>query len=145
MSDEEKSRKQVKVIDKRWFTPEGELREDLPPAPPANPEPPAQTLQQEAPEKQLPPREEPAKGRGGVHLPNRLSFFDLVDFFAQQALALLSGQIPGRGRDPETARYFIDLLGVVQEKTTAQLTPEEARYLDDVLFQLRALYVQANR
>ncbi len=145
MSAEEKARKQVKVIDRRWFTPDGELREDLPTPPPTNPEPPAQPLRQGPPQMEQPAREEPQKGRGGVHLPNRLSFFDLVDFFAQQALALLSGQIPGRGRDPETARYFIDLLGVVQEKTAAQLTPEEARYLDDVLFQLRALYVQANR
>lgn len=143
MSDEEKPRKQVKVIDRRWFTPDGELREDLPPSPP----PAAQPRQEEpgAPRKEAPPKEEPPKARGGVHLPNRLSFFDLVDFFAQQALALLSGQVPGRGRDPETARYFIDLLGVVQEKTAAQLNPEEARYLDDVLFQLRTLYVQAHR
>lgn len=145
MSEEEKEKKPVKVIDRRWFTPDGELREDLPPAPPASTEPPAPPQQQSAPRTQEAPRDERQKGRGGVHLPNRLSFFDLVDFFAQQALALLSGQIPGRGRDPETARYFIDLLGVVQEKTVAQLTPEEARYLDDVLFQLRALYVQANR
>lgn len=145
MSDEEKATKPVKVIDRRWFTPDGELREDLPPSPPAEPGPSPQPLQQDASKKEQPPREEPQKGRGGVHLPNRLTFFDLVDFFAQQAVALLSGQIPGRGRDPETARYFIDLLGVVQEKTAAQLTPEEARYLDDVLFQLRALYVQANR
>lgn len=143
MRDEEKAKKQVKVIDRRWFTPDGELREDLPPAPPPAPE----VSSTEAPPTppQATPKEDAPRGRGGVHLPNRLSFFDLVDFFAQQALALLSGQIPGRGRDAETARYFIDLLGVVQEKTAAQLSPEEARYLDDVLFQLRALYVQATR
>ncbi|MGC8917551.1 MAG: DUF1844 domain-containing protein [Thermoanaerobaculum sp.] len=141
MSDEEKPQKKVKVIDRRWFTPDGELRDDLPPTPPSKPEP-------APPPKAEPPRKETAaegKGRGNVHFPNRLSFFDVVDFFGQQALALLSGQVPGRGRDPETARYFIDLLGVVQEKTSAQLTPEEARYVDDVLFQLRALYVQSTR
>jgi len=137
VSEEGKPKKPVKVIDKRWFTPDGELREDLPDIPPKPAEPDPQAAPQ-------PPNEGSAKGgRGGVHFPNRLSFFDLVDFFAQQAVALLSGQVPGRGRDAETARYFIDLLGVVQEKTTAQLTPEEARYLDEVLFQLRALYVQA--
>lgn len=142
MSDEEKPKKPIKVIDRRWFTPDGELRDDRPVAPPPSNEP---SSGKTAAPATAPPREEAPKGRGGVHLPNRLSFFDLVDFFGQQALALLSGQIPGRGRDPETARYFIDLLGVVQEKTAAQLSPEEARYLDDVLFQLRALYVQATR
>lgn len=137
MSEEEKPKKPVKVIDKRWFTPDGELRDDLPEIPPKPAEPAAEKPPQQA-------QQEPTKaGRGGVHFPNRLSFFDLVDFFAQQAVALLSGQVPGRGRDAETARYFIDLLGVVQEKTAAQLSPEEARYLDEVLFQLRALYVQA--
>lgn len=142
MSDEEKPQKKVKVIDRRWFTPDGELRDDLPPVPAPKAEP-------APPPKAEPAKKDPAvaegKGQGGVHFPSRLSFFDVVDFFAQQALALLSGQVPGRGRDPETARYFIDLLGVVQEKTSAQLTPEEARYVDDVLFQLRALYVQSTR
>lgn len=139
VTNQESSKKQVKVIDRRWFTREGELREDLPEAsqkapqdfPPANPT--------AAPEK---PKTQES---GRVHFPARLTFLDLVDFLAQQALALLSGQVPGRGKDPETARYFIDLLGVLQEKTSGQLTPEETRYLDNVLFQLRALYVQGAR
>lgn len=138
MNEEEKPKKPVKVIDRRWFTPDGELREDLPTPQSKPPEPPPQP----APQAQSGEGEQSQRSRGAVHFPNRLSFFDLVDFFAQQAVALLSGQVPGRGRDPETARYFIDLLGVVQEKTSGQLTPEEARYLDDVLFQLRAVYVQ---
>jgi hypothetical protein len=74
-----------------------------------------------------------------------VGFLDLVDFLAQQAVALLSGQIPGRGRDPGMARFFIDLLGVVQEKTSGQLAPEETRYLEDVLYQLRSLFVAAIR
>lgn len=138
MHEEEKPKKPVKVIDRRWFTPDGELRDDLPAPQAKPPEPPPQP----APQAQSSVGEQGERSRGAVHFPNRLSFFDLVDFFAQQAIALLSGQVPGRGRDPETARYFIDLLGVVQEKTSGQLTPEEARYLDDVLFQLRAVYVQ---
>lgn len=138
MNEEEKPKKPVKVIDRRWFTPDGELREDLPTPQPKPQEPPPQP----APQAQSGEGEQSQRSRGAVHFPNRLSFFDLVDFFAQQAVALLSGQVPGRGRDPETARYFIDLLGLVQEKTSGQLTPEEARYLDDVLFQLRAVYVQ---
>ncbi len=141
MNEEEKPKKPVKVIDRRWFTPDGELREDLPTPQPQPPEPPPQP----APQAQSGEGEQRQRSRGAVHFPNRLSFFDLVDFFAQQAVALLSGQVPGRGRDPETARYFIDLLGVVQEKTSGQVTPEEARYLDDVLFQLRAVYVQTTK
>ncbi|MGQ9835876.1 MAG: DUF1844 domain-containing protein [Thermoanaerobaculaceae bacterium] len=140
MTNDESSKKQVKVIDRRWFTPEGELREGLPETPPQKP---AQDSPPASPT--VPPEEPGAQKSGRVHFPNRLTFLDLVDFFAQQALALLSGQIPGRGKDPETARYFIDLLGVLQEKTSGRLTPEEARYIDEVLFQLRAVYVQSTR
>ncbi len=135
---EEKDEK-VKVIDRRWFTVEGELKQPSdppaaqpPPPPPAPPAPPVEKSDA-APEK-------PAAQSAS---PSSVGFLDLVDFLAQQAAALLSGQIPGRGRDPETARFFIEMLAVVQEKTAGQLSDEEARYLDDVLYQLRSLFVAA--
>ncbi len=144
MADEEKEKK-VRVVDRRRFTPEGELKSPpetapSPPAPdprPAVPPPP-------------PPTPPPAEGAGDAFAgeeqpPSEVGFLDLVDFLAQQAAALLSGQIPGRGRDPAMARFFIDLLGVVQEKTSGQLAPEETRYLEDVLYQLRSLFVAATR
>lgn len=140
MTNDASSKKQVKVIDRRWFTREGELRKDLPETPPQKP---AESSPSNSPT--APPEKPTPQESGRVHFPNRLTFLDLVDFFAQQTLALLSGQVPGRGKDPQAARYFIDLLGVVQEKTSGQLTPEEARYIDEVLFQLRALYVQNTR
>ncbi len=136
MADEPEGK--MKVVDRRWFTSEGELKDSgateapsVPPPPPEPPPPPAQpTLSSE-------PEATPA--------PSGVGFMDLVDFLAQQAAALLSGQIPGRGRDPETARFFIDLLGVVQEKTAGQVSTEEASYLEDVLYQLRSLFVAATR
>ena len=70
---------------------------------------------------------------------------ELVDSLAQPAAAFLSGQVPGRGRDLEAARYYIDLLGVLESKTRGQLTLEEKNVLDDVLYQLRSLYVAATR
>ncbi len=138
---EEENEGKVKVVDRRWFTLDGDAIEQAgaaaptpsaaPAAPPAA-EPPPDTESTARPEEPVPPS--PAIG-----------FLDLVDFLAQQAAALLSGQVPGRGRDPQTARFFIDLLGVVQEKTAGQLTGEEARYLEDVLYQLRSLFVAATR
>lgn len=133
----------VKVVDRRWFTVEGDLKEPTDPpaaAAPSPPEPPP-------PPPPAPPaarpddvREKPAARPSS---PSAVGFLDVVDFLAQQAAALLSGQIPGRGRDPETARFFIEMLAVVQGKTTGQLSDEEARYLDDVLYQLRSLFVAA--
>jgi len=137
---DEKKDDKMRVVDRRWFTAEGDLKDPASPkptAPPITPPPPA------------PPAPEPddAQGTAGGadQLPSKVGFLDLVDFLAQQAVALLSGQVPGRGRDPVMARFFIDLLGVVQEKTSGQLAPEENRYLEDILFQLRSLFVAATR
>jgi hypothetical protein len=129
---DEKKDDKMRVVDRRWFTAEGDLKDPTSPkpvAPPTTPPPPA------------PPAPEPGNSQGpesvADQLPSKVGFLDLVDFLAQQAVALLSGQIPGRGRDPVAARFFIDLLGVVQEKTAGQLAPEENRYLEDILFQMR--------
>jgi hypothetical protein len=138
VADERKDEK-VRVVDRRWFDEHGELKDPRPPEP-ATPSPPPAAA---------PAASEPKEPRGAIpdteQLPSKVGFLDLVDFLAQQAVALLSGQIPGRGRDPSTARFFIDLLGVVQEKTAGQLAPEENRYLEDILYQLRSLFVAATR
>ncbi len=148
MAEDDRDEK-VKVVDRRWFTAEGELKDPAPagateatPAAPAPAEPPSASPPPPPP----PQAGSPQAARAGSDLPPAdLGFLDLVDFLAQQAAALLTGQGPGRGRDPATARFFIDLLGVVQEKTSGQLAPEETRYLEDVLFQLRSLFVAATR
>jgi len=54
----------------------------------------------------------------------------------------------GQKRDkPEftMAQQSIDLLGMLQEKTRGNLTPDEARFLENMLFDLRMLYVQVSK
>lgn len=138
--------KKVKVVDRRWFTPEGELRE-LPPEPPSpSPQPPPAAPPPAEPNPTAARQEEAASAfRRTAGLAPELSLVDLVDALAQPAAALLSGQVPGRGRDLEGARYYIDLLGVLRNRLGTPLSAEEARYLDDVLFQLRSLFVAATR
>ena len=41
----------------------------------------------------------------------------------------------------DQARYFIDLLGMLGEKTSGNLTPEEQSLLDGALYELRMKYV----
>lgn len=137
MSEENEGK--VRVVDRRRFTADGEAIEPEATPPPEPPSPRADDHANAPPPAAEPAEQEPP------HQPAAVGFLDLVDFFAQQAEALLSGQIPGRGRDPQTARFFIDLLAVVQDKTAGQLSSEEARYLEDVLFQLRSLFVAATR
>jgi hypothetical protein len=138
VADEKRDQK-VRVVDRRWFDEHGELKDPASPELRASPPPPAPA----------PPAHAPGEPEGAAPelegLSSKVGFLDLVDFLAQQAVALLSGQVPGRGRDPGTARFFIDLLGVVQEKTAGQLAPEENRYLEDILYQLRSLFVAATR
>ncbi len=71
----------------------------------------------------------------------------LVTTFATQAMAAL-GQLP----DPiegkpvvrkELAKFQIDMLGVLEEKTKGNLSSEESNMLTDVLHQLRMAFVAA--
>jgi uncharacterized protein DUF1844 len=57
---------------------------------------------------------------------------------------------PTTGKKPEKADFgmaqqSIDLLAMLQEKTRGNLTPDEARFLENMLFDLRMLYVQVSK
>ncbi len=74
------------------------------------------------------------------------SFEMLVTTLSTQALASF-GYIP----DPTTgeasqnkplAKHFIDTLGVLEEKTKGNLTPDEANLIKETLHQLRMAFIQ---
>ena len=46
---------------------------------------------------------------------------------------------------PELARETIDLLGMLREKTRGNLTDEEQKFLDTLLYDLRMQFVEATR
>ena len=57
---------------------------------------------------------------------------------------------PTTGKKPEKADFAmaqqsIDLLTMLQEKTRGNLTADEARFLENMLFDLRMLYVQVSK
>ena len=83
-------------------------------------------------------------GAGG---PDAAGFLDLVNMMAMQAIvALGGGQGPGGEQypaNPAAAKHCIDLLGVLGEKTKGNLTEEEQRVMDSVLYELRMQFVQA--
>ncbi len=74
------------------------------------------------------------------------SFLELVNLIAMQAAVGLGGyQGPGGERipsNPEAAKFHIDLLKVLQEKTKGNLSDEETKVLDSVLYELRMHFVQ---
>jgi hypothetical protein len=133
-----------RVIDRRPFTSEGELRPDVvqeqereakveaarvipatPPAPDSAP----------APAKE-PPKKSPA-------------FENLVRMIGSNAAMVLGAYAdPRTGQpviDPEAAHELIDMLDALREKTVGNLAPEEDAMLLDLLGKLKMTYLEINQ
>lgn len=145
--------KEIKITDKRMFTPTGELREEYrflgekstPPAAPVA----TATLLEPSPE---PPRLEAARDEDYADFdfpgaPPELgpSFFDLAAMLAEPA-AIYLGDAPlpdGQwAENLEMAQLHIDLLDVLRQKSAGNLTAQESAFLEDLLYRLRVRYVQ---
>ena len=88
------------------------------------------------------------KTPGRPEAPAEASLALIISSFIAQALIALgdiespvSGQ---RQRDLDAAKFSIDLLQVLEDKTRGNRTDEEDRMLQDGLYDLRMRYVQAS-
>jgi hypothetical protein len=75
------------------------------------------------------------------------NFANLMLYMGQTA-AMAFGDLPdasGQRTEPnlEAAGMFIEMLGMLQEKTRGNLTAAESKVLDDLLYDLRMRFVQA--
>ena len=81
---------------------------------------------------------------------SRISFGSFIISLASTA-ALHFGDIPdpqtGERHEPDlvAAHQMIDLISLLQEKTKGNLTPDEAKLVEDLLYELRMRYVQAQQ
>jgi hypothetical protein len=80
--------------------------------------------------------------------PPEATLSSLVSMLATQAImstgqALLPGQSEPPPADLPAAKFYIDLLGMLEEKTASHRTAEESELLRESLHQLRLLYVQS--
>ena len=84
-------------------------------------------------------------GAGGA-VPEAAGFADLVNSIAMQAAIGLGGyEGPGGERIPpnlQLAKHHINMLDLLEQKTKGNLTAEEKRALDAVVYELRMQYVQ---
>ena len=145
---DEKHDDSFKVVDRRLFTPEGDLRPDAienerrdqetaaairPPSPSALAPNAAGTA---------------AAPAADVPKPSR-SFQLLVDFVARNAAVLLGGYAdPRTGQailDLEGAREMIDMLDALREKTRGNLAPEEESLLLELLGSLKVSFLEMNK
>jgi hypothetical protein len=157
MPDKHPESDEVRVVDRRRFTTEGERRpgvEAEPPAPASSPAPnPASAAAPaSAPTPASVPAAEDPQLREARQAYNRqagrraqLDFETLIRSFAGTAMLQLGlVEDPVHGRIPpdlEAARETIDMLGLLEEKTRGNLTLSERRFLEDVLYQLRVSFV----
>jgi hypothetical protein len=115
------------------------------PAPPG-PSPAASSARASA---TAPPGPEPAAHPEPAGGPARADLASFLVMLYSEALVHL-GQVPDPvtgqpQRDLEQARFTIDLLGMLREKTEGNRTPEESGVLDEILATLRMAFVRAGR
>jgi Domain of unknown function (DUF1844) len=77
------------------------------------------------------------------------NFDALVAMLSAPAMVAL-GAVPNpatKKAEPQLpmARYLIDLLGVLEQRTTGNRSPEESEALEETLHSLRMMYVQRSR
>lgn len=81
----------------------------------------------------------------GMEHPPEMSFEQIVHSVYMTAIMQLGGATP-EGQQPQVdlmgARQSVDMLGVLAEKTKGNLTPEEARLLDNALFELHMGFLE---
>lgn len=165
---EQKQDESFKVIDRRLFTAEGELRKEA--------------LEEEKREQEsAAARQKPAKSAGAsgpvlaggspaspgttqsaasgtaagpsdaaTEAPKASRNFEmLVDFLARNAAVLLGGYAdPETGKaivDLEGGREMIDMLDALREKTRGNLAPEDDRLLLDVLGSLKLSFLEVSK
>jgi hypothetical protein len=147
----------IKVTDKRMFTADGRLRDEFAAESPSTP---TEATVEPEPAVEPPPAVEnrvesstfESPGGGGPRLeipgaPPGLgpTFLDLLAVLAEPVsiylgdLTLPDGQT---AENLEAARFHIDLLDVLRQRTVGSLSAQERTTLDDLLYRLRMRYVQ---
>lgn len=140
MAEETEDSSGFKVIDRRPFAADGTPREELSQDEAKEPEtapPPSSARAGTAPSEA--PRED-------FFEENTAGFDTLVSYLSTTAMFQL-GLLPGPSgeripSDLLNARRTIDLLEVLQQKTRGNLTPDEEKLLQDVLYELRMTFVE---
>lgn len=164
--------REIKVTDKRMFTPNGELREEYRFLDEKSTETPeatvlevarealAREMPQEMPQEVPPPA--PARPVPGYEAPSLEipgeppglpdlggpSFYDLVAILAEPIPIYLGDMELPDGQSAENlemARLHIDLLDVLREKTVGNLSAQENAFMEDLLYRMRVRYVQKTR
>lgn len=143
-----------KIVDRRPFAADGSARSEPPEVTTERPtsarKPEAEAPVSDAPKDsaELEPRED-FSFEGGAEAGDYSGFETLVSYLGTTAmfqLGLVAGPTGQRlPADLLNARSTIDMLEVLEHKTRGNLTPDEGRLLEDVLYELRLAFVEVER
>ena len=134
-----------KVIDRRPFTAEGEMRKEV-----------VEEQEREAKREEVKAEAKAAANanaeaaKPAAETPKRLPAFEnLVRMIGSNAAMVLGAYAdPNTGQpmlDPDAARELIDMLDALQQKTKGNLAPEEDEMLLDLLGKLKLTYLEINK
>jgi Domain of unknown function (DUF1844) len=173
--EKQPQKEQIKVTDKRIFTPEGEIREEFrdaikpaelnakpaekpAPRPESKPQPQQQNAPQQNPSQQQP--QNPANDRRQSAGERRRTmaeraanpgtpFTNFIEPLIAQAYMSL-GMLPNPYQpqtkaDVGAARQMIDILTLLQDKTRGNLTPDEDEFLTTYLGELKLAFVKITK
>lgn len=163
--DKNPQREQIKVTDKRIFTPEGEIREefrsDIKPSEPSftrseDPVPP--NTEESAAKPAQPAGQRPDSGPPGGERRRTLAdkgqnpgteFANFIEPLIAQAymsLGMLRNPYSAKPAiDTGAARQMIEILTMLKDKTKGNLTPEEEDFLSAHLGELKLAFVQRTK
>jgi len=132
MTKEQEEQESFRVTDKRTFGEDGENR-----VPDASEKP--EPADEPAPDASKAGPEESDRKQPPIDFPSYL-----LSYYTQ-GLVLL-GDIPNpytnkKEEDPESARHTIDILVMLEEKTKGNLSQDEQKLLENVLYELRMKYM----
>jgi uncharacterized protein DUF1844 len=146
---EQKPEESFRVIDRRPFTNEGELRQEV------VEEQEREARQEAKKEAAATPQPAPAGAGEGktppaADTPKRSPAFEnLIRMLGSNAAMVLGGYAdPRTGQpviDPDAARELIDMLDALHEKTKGNLAPEEDSLLLDLNGKLKLTYLEINQ
>jgi hypothetical protein len=160
MNGQEENRDEVvlKVIDRRKFNPDGSLKEGVTLEEEAQPESYTSTRSDQS-EAEIETKRESASGLQGernttgaddaednpIEDADPASFVNFLSTLATNAAAAL-GAVPHpvtgqRSVDLETGKYWLDVIGMIKEKTKGNLHSQESHLLEGLLADLRMQYV----
>lgn len=164
--EKQPQRDQIKVTDKRIFTADGEIREEFrqeirPADPSVEPaaEPPARPVESKPAPAPAPQQPNTADRRttGGDRrrtLADRAenpgtpftNFLEPLIAQAYMSLGMLPNPYQQQAKaDVGSARQMIDILSLLQEKTSGNLTPDEEEFLTTYLGELKLAYVKITK